>query len=88
MDIGLRIIANPYLLKTNRIINSRDQESNDLLYDYLNKKYKKIFISPDLFYKVIEGIDEIVLNYEVEQVIAEIIEGVFNKFDIMHAENL
>ena len=79
---GLRIIANPYLLKKKIAqTNNKDQLINDLLYEYLDAKYKKIFISPNLYYKVIDGIDELIIRYEIEQIISEIIDEAINKFD-------
>jgi len=52
----LKIIANPYLLKKdkfNKPPNTKiiEMNNNDLLYKYLENKYKNTYISPVLFSK-------------------------------------
>jgi len=82
MDQHLRIIANPYRLKKSRLqnktINLRSIENNNLLYKYLELKYRDIYISPVLFYSVIKDIDKIVLDHEINIIINEIITNVIH----------
>ena len=84
-SFNLRIIANPYLLKKEKIKSKNifqiEIENNNLLYQYLEKKYKNLYINPILYYNIINRIDEVILNYEVETILSEIIDGVICKFD-------
>jgi hypothetical protein len=86
----LRIIANPYLFKKEKFNKPPSEKliemnNNNLLYKYLENKYKNTYISPTLFYKIIEIIDEemnnILINNIIEETISEIISEICNKFD-------
>ena len=73
----LRMIANPYLLKkSNNRIKTKDYlniENTDLLYQYLEIKYKDIYINPILFYDIMQKIDELIKYHEIELIIDEIV---------------
>ena len=82
----LKIIANPYLFKKdkfNRPLNTKiiEMNNNDLLYKYLENKYKGTYISPILFYKIMEIIDEEINNILIHNIVEEIISEICNKFD-------
>tara|TARA_B100000035_G_C20922478_1_gene519148 strand:+ start:742 stop:1008 length:267 start_codon:yes stop_codon:yes gene_type:complete len=82
----LKIIANPYLLKKdkfNKPPNTKiiEMNNNDLLYKYLENKYKNTYISPVLFYKIIETIDQEINNIIIHNIVEEIISEICNKFD-------
>jgi hypothetical protein len=53
-------------------------ENNELLYQYLDTKYKNIYINPILYYNIIKEIEEIIKNHEIELVVKEIIDVVIN----------
>ena len=79
---NLRVIANPYLMK-NKKSNSKNNlqielENNELLYQYLDTKYKNIYINPILYYNIIKEIEEIIKNHEIELIVKEIIDVVIN----------
>ena len=81
MDLQhLRIIANPYLLKKNKFKNKNEKmkliEKDELLYKYLELKYKDIYINPNLFYNIIEIVDKSIQEYEVELTMKFIIDSV------------
>jgi len=78
---NLRIIANPYLLKQNK--KSKDsiqieRENNELLYQFLEYKYKSLYINPKLYYDIITLIDGKVKDYEINQIVEEIIDRSVN----------
>jgi len=78
---NLRIIANPYLMK--KKINFKnnlqiERDNNELLYQYLNTKYKEIYIHPVLYYNIINVIEETIKDHEIELVVKEIINGIIN----------
>ena len=65
----LRIIANPYLLKQRVELKSETSkliENNDLLYRFLDLRYKDLFINPIIFYKIIQVIDGLIQDYEID----------------------
>jgi hypothetical protein len=86
---NLRIIANPYFMKK-KILNSKNNsqielENNELLYQYLDSKYKEIYIPPILYYNIINVIETIIRDYEIELVVKEIIDGVIH--NAIHSDN-
>lgn len=76
----LRIIANPYRLKKKNFkLKSEDVkiiEKNDLLYKYLELKYKDIYINPILFYEIIKQIEESIGEYQVKTTLKYIVDSV------------
>lgn len=76
----LRMIANPYLLIKNKNKYKSDDvkliEKNDLLYKYLELKYKDIYINPKLFYEIIKVIEESMEKYHVEMTVKFIVDSV------------
>ena len=76
----LRIIANPYRLKKNKIKFKDNDikmiEKNDLLYKYLELKYKDIYINPNLFYEIIKMIDLYIQEYEIKMTVKFVIDSV------------
>lgn len=81
----LRIIANPFRIRKNKEILKSDDikiiEKNDLLYRYLELKYKDIYINPKLFYEIIKKIEQFMEEYQVEMTVKFIIDSVI--FDNM-----
>jgi len=85
---NLRMIANPYLLNKNKDIkknSNSDIESNDLLYSYLESKHKDIYISPLLFYKIINKIENLIEEYNneilIQNTVEEIIDNCIDKIE-------
>tara|TARA_B100001123_G_C15194445_1_gene980778 strand:+ start:44 stop:346 length:303 start_codon:yes stop_codon:yes gene_type:complete len=80
---NLRIIANPYLLRDNKNSNKSniktEIENNDLLYNYLEMKYKDTYISPILFYKVIQKIEKLIEEYNNEIFVKNTVEKIINE---------
>lgn len=76
----LRIIANPYLLRKNKEKHKSEDmkliENNDLLYKYLELKYKDIYINPKLFYEIIKKIEKSMGEYQVEMTLKFIVDSV------------
>jgi len=74
-----RMIANPYLLKKNKIkIVNKENEINKILYNYLSKKYPKIYFKDQMYEKIIDNIDD-----NVREIIAKkVVDDIFNKFDL------
>ena len=76
----LRIIANPYLLRKNKEKHKSEDmkliENNDLLYKYLELKYKDIYINPKLFYEIIKKIEQSMGEYQVEMTIKFLVDSV------------
>ena len=77
----LKIIANP--LKLNKIKGSYNKIKNKdhFLYDYLENKYKGIYIHHTLFYNIIESIDSIIIEHVTNSIVNDIVETICNKFD-------
>ena len=78
---NLKMIANPYLLKHNQKKKDNTQierENNDLLYQFLDYKYKSLYINPELYYDIINLIDEEIKDYEINLIVEEIINGSIN----------
>tara|TARA_B100000035_G_C20807037_1_gene468148 strand:- start:348 stop:602 length:255 start_codon:yes stop_codon:yes gene_type:complete len=75
----LRMIANPYLLKKNKIkIVNKENEINKILYNYLSKKYPKIYFKDNMYEKIINDIDN-----NVREIIAKkVVDDIFSKFDL------
>jgi len=88
---NLRIIANPFLLKQHKKLkdnNQSERENNDLLYRFLEYKYKSIYITPKLYYDIINIIDEGVKDYEINQIVEEIVDSSINSaINIANYEN-
>lgn len=82
---GLRMIANPYLLKKNSKSDMSVQLNtlniNNFLYLYLEKKYNNIYIAPRVFYGIIHSIDTTINDLMIENVIEELINTIIIKFD-------
>ena len=82
----LRIIANPHLLKKNnteKISQSNkiiELENNNLLYKFLENKYK-IFVNPTLFYDIIKLIDNQIINNTIQKLIDDLLSQIIYKFD-------
>jgi len=77
----LRIIANPYLLKQRVELKSETSkliENNDLLYRFLDLRYKDLFINPIIFYKIIQVIDGLIQDYEIDMMVDDIINSVIS----------
>lgn len=76
----LRIIANPYLLRKNKEKHKSEDlkliENNDLLYKYLELKYKDIYINPKLFYEIIKKIEQSIEECHVEMTIKFLVDSV------------
>ena len=76
----LRIIANPYLLRKNKEKHKSEDmkliENNDLLYKYLELKYKDIYINPKLFYEIIKKIEKSMEEYQVEMTIKFLVDSI------------
>jgi len=73
-----------------KILNSKNNsqielENNELLYQYLDSKYKEIYIPPILYYNIINVIETIIRDYEIELVVKEIIDGVIH--NAIHSDN-
>lgn len=80
MDQHLRMIANPYLLKKNKEKHKCEDvkliENNDLLYKYLELKYKDIYINPKLFYEIIKKIEQSMKKYQIEMTLKFLVDSV------------
>ena len=81
MDLQhLRMIANPYLLRKNKEKHKSEGvkliEKNDLLYRYLELKYKDVYINPKLFYEIIRKIEQSMEEYQVEMTLKFLIDSV------------
>jgi hypothetical protein len=76
----LRMIANPYLLRKNKEKHKSDDvkliEKNDLLYRYLELKYRDIYINPKLFYEIIRKIEKSMEEYQVEMTVKFLVDSV------------
>ena len=76
----LRIIANPYLLRKNKEKHKSEDfkliENNDLLYKYLELKYKDIYINPKLFYEIIWKIEQSIEEYQVKMTLKFLVDSV------------
>lgn len=76
----LRIIANPYLIRKNKEKHKSEDmkliENNDLLYRYLDLKFKDIYINPKLFYEIITKIEKSMEEYQVEMTLKFLIDSV------------
>jgi len=83
---GLRIIANPYLLKKeDKLIQNTkliEIDNDQLLFTYLDKTYKDVYIHPHLFYTIKEEIHKSITEHVVRSVLHEIVDFVSNKFDM------
>lgn len=79
----LKIIANPYKLKKYKNISFKNKEVsiNNILYEYIEKKYKNIYIHHTLYYEIIESIDDIVNEYIIKDFVNELLNKVIDKFD-------
>lgn len=83
----LRMIANPYLLKKDNINDNNlfKQENiiktNHFLYLYIEKKYPLKYIPPNIFYEIIEIIDNKILEHDIKEIVTDIIQSVIIKFD-------
>jgi hypothetical protein len=82
----LRLIANPFLLKKNcESFDNKKQKTqisvNHFLYLYIEKKYPNIYIPPTIFYNIINTIDQKIIEFEIKQLLNEIINSVLIKFD-------
>jgi hypothetical protein len=77
----LRIIANPYKLNKCKKKNNHTKNKDSLLYEYLEQKYKDIYIHHTLYYQVINSIDDIIIEYVCKNVINDMIMSICNKFD-------
>jgi hypothetical protein len=74
-----RMIANPYLLRKNKIKNiNKENEINKLLYNYLSKKYPKIYFKDHMYNKIIKDIE----NNVTEIIAKKVVDDIFNKFDL------
>ena len=87
MDNHLRMIANPYLLKrSNEPGQENKQKSiisvNHFLYLYMENKYPNLYIPPVIFYNIIDLIDHKIIEFQIDKLVDEIIDGVLSKFDI------
>ena len=82
---GLRIIANPFLLKkeVKQIKNTKlvEIDTDQLLFTYLDKKYQDIYIHHHLFYQIKEEINQSVTEHTIRSVLHEMVDFVSNKFD-------
>ena len=76
----LRMIANPYLLIKNKEKNKCEDakliEKNDLLYKYLELKYKDIYINPKLFYEIIKIIEKSIEEYQVKMTVKFLVDSI------------
>ena len=76
----LRMIANPYLLKKNKEKHKCEDvkliENNDLLYKYLELKYKDIYVNPKLFYEIIKKIEQSMNKYQIEMPLKFLVDSV------------
>ena len=76
----LRMIANPYLIRKNKEKQKSEDvkliEKNDLLYRYLELKYKDIYINPKLFYEIIKKIEQSMEEYQVKMTLKFIVDSV------------
>lgn len=83
---GLRMIANPYLLKkeVKQTKNTKliEIDNDQLLFTYLDRTYQDVYIHPHLFYKIKNEIDEIMSKHIIRSVLHEIVDFVSNKFDM------
>lgn len=88
----LRIIANPFILKKSKEkIKSeyiKKIEKNDLLYRYLELKYKDIYINPNLFYEIMEKIEESMEKYQIEMVVKYLVDNVSDNVSDNLSDNL
>ena len=83
---GLRMIANPHLLKKS---SGKSQESiqldgitiNHYLYLYLEKNYVNTYIPPIVFYDIINVINKRIDKFIIANTLKEIIDVVIIKFD-------
>lgn len=82
----LRLIANPFLLKKNSdsFDNNKQKKQisvNHFLYLFIEKKYPNIYIPPNIFYNIIDMIDQKITEFEIKQLVNEIIDTILIKFD-------
>ena len=82
----LRLIANPFLLKKNSesFDNNKQKKQisvNHFLYLFIEKKYPNMYIPPNIFYNIINTIDQKIIEFEIKQLVNEIIDTVLIKFD-------
>ena len=82
---GLRIIANPFLLKKERKQQKNTKlveiDTDQLLFTYLDKKYEDVYIHHHLFYQIKEEINQAVTEHTIRSVLHEMVDFVVNKFD-------
>tara|TARA_B100000963_G_C22624203_1_gene671499 strand:+ start:1204 stop:1473 length:270 start_codon:yes stop_codon:yes gene_type:complete len=82
---GLRIIANPFLLKKEMKQKKNTKlveiDTDQLLFTYLDKKYQDVYIHHHLFYQIKEEINQSVTEHIIRSVLHEIVDFVSNKFD-------
>ena len=80
----LRIIANPHLLKKNvpkqKILND-NIKNNKLLGQYLENKYRGLYLHPKIHHEIIDAIDKIIIQYISHKLVQDIIKNVLKKFD-------
>ena len=79
--IHLKIIANPFRLNKGSKKMKNHNDTDNLLYEYLEKKYKGIYIHHKIYYEIIDSIDSILIEYISKNVINDIINSICNKFD-------
>ena len=82
----LRLIANPFLLKKNSESFDNNKQTkqlsvNHFLYLFIEKKYPNMYIPPNIFYNIINTIDQKIIEFEIKQLVNEIIDTVLIKFD-------
>ena len=82
---GLRIIANPFLLKKEGKQQKNTKlveiDTDQLLFTYLDKKYEDVYIHHHLFYQIKEEINQSVTEHTIRSVLHEMVDFVVNKFD-------
>lgn len=82
---GLRIIANPFLLKKEMKQKKNTKlveiDTDQLLFTYLDKKYQDLYIHHHLFYQIKGEINQSVTEHIIRSVLHEIVDFVSNKFD-------
>ena len=79
--IHLKIIANPFRLNKNNKKKNKINNTDNLLFEYLEIKYKDTYIHHKIFYEIINSIDSIIINNISKNVIDDIINTICNKFD-------